>query len=125
MTKQEFFTTLGNLAVAESNRRIANGSKFVLPSVCIGQSALETGYGSSGLMVKANAFFGIKAGGSWTGKVYTADTWEVADGVEYNTSANFRAYDNLQDSVAAYYELIINASRYRGGLSTYPNGKKS
>lgn len=121
MTKDEFFTTLGNLAVAESNRRIANGQKFVLPSVCVGQSALETGYGSSGLMVKANAFFGIKAGGSWTGKVYRADTWEVADGVSYNTSANFRAYDSLVDSVADYYSLIINASRYSKALSTYPD----
>lgn len=125
MTNAEFFTTLGNLAVAESNRRIANGQKFVLPSVCIAQSALETGYGSSGLMTKANAFFGIKAGGSWTGKVYTAGTWEVADGVEYNTTANFRAYDSLQDSVADYYELIITASRYANALSTYPGSIKS
>lgn len=125
MTQAEFFTTLGNLAVAESNRRIANGQKFVLPSVCIAQSALETGYGTAGLMVKANAFFGIKAGGSWKGKVYTADTHEVYDGVEYNTTANFRAYDSLADSVADYYELIITASRYSGGLSTYPDGIKS
>ncbi|MBO7345322.1 MAG: glucosaminidase domain-containing protein [Clostridia bacterium] len=125
MTKEEFFNTLGNLAVAESNRRIAGGSKFVLPSVCIAQSALETGYGSSSLMTKANAFFGIKAGGSWTGKVFRAGTWEVADGEAYNTTANFRAYDSLQDSVADYYELIINASRYAGGLSTYPDGIKT
>lgn len=125
MTKTEFFTTLGNLAVAESNRRIADGSKFVLPSVCIGQSALETGYGTSSLMTKANAFFGIKAGGSWTGKVFTADTWEVSDGVEYNTTANFRAYDSLADSVADYYSLIINASRYSNALSTYPDSIKS
>jgi len=125
MTQEEFINTLGNLAVAESNRRIANGQKFVLPSVCIGQSALETGWGTSSLMTKANAFFGIKAGGSWTGKVFTAGTWEVAEGVEYNTTANFRAYDSLADSVADYYELIINASRYSGGLSTYPDGLKS
>lgn len=125
MTKEEFFNLLGPLAVAESNRRIKSGQKFVLPSVCISQSALETGYGSSGLMVKANAFFGIKAGGSWTGKVYTAGTWEVANGEEYNTTANFRAYDSLADSVADYYSLIINASRYSRALSTYPTGVKS
>lgn len=125
MTKAEFFDTLGNLAVAESNRRIANGSKYVLPSVCIGQSALETGYGGSDLMVKANAFFGIKAGGSWTGKVFTADTKEVVNGVTYNTVANFRAYDSLADSVADYYDLIINASRYANALSTYPSDIKT
>lgn len=125
MTKEEFFNTLGNLAVAESNRRIANGEKFVLPSVCIGQSALETGYGGSDIMSKANAFFGIKAGGSWTGKVFTADTREVYNGVEHNITANFRAYDSLQDSVADYYSLIINASRYSKALSTYPDDIKS
>lgn len=120
-----FINTLGNLAVAEANRRIANGEKYVLPSVCIAQSAHETGWGSSGLMVKANAYFGIKAGGSWTGKVYTADTWEVAQGEAYNTTANFRAYDSLKDSVADYYSLIINNSRYSRALSSYPGDVKT
>lgn len=119
-----FINKLGNLAVAESNRRIARGEKYVLPSVCIAQSAHETGWGTSSLMVKANAFFGIKAGGSWTGKVYTADTWEVAEGEAYNTTANFRAYDSLEDSVADYYDLITNA-RYSSALSSYPDDVKS
>ena len=112
-----FIERLGALAVAESNRRIAAGKGFVLPSVCIAQSALETGWGTSGLMTRANAYFGIKAGGSWTGAVYTADTWEVANGEAYNTSANFRAYDSLEASVADYYDLIGNASRYKNALS--------
>lgn len=113
----EFIQLLGGLAVAEANRRIASGVGFVLPSVCIAQSAIETGWGTAGIMIKANAFFGIKAGGSWTGKVYRADTWEVADGTAYNTSANFRAYDSLAESVADYYNLIGNASRYANALS--------
>lgn len=120
-----FINTLSNLAIAESNRRIARGEKFVVPSVCMGQSAHETGWGTSSLMTKANAFFGIKAGGSWTGKVFTADTWEVKDGVAYNTVANFRAYDSLEDSVADYYDLIVKNSRYSKALSTYPDDIKS
>lgn len=114
---KNFINKLGKLAIAESNRRISSGGGFVLPSVCIAQSALETGWGSSGLMTRANAFFGIKAGGSWTGKVYTADTWEVADGQAYNTTANFRAYDSLEESVRDYYDLIANNSRYSNALS--------
>lgn len=120
-----FIKTLGPLAVAECNRRIAGGEAFVLPSVCIGQSAHETGWGTSSLMTKANAYFGIKAGGSWTGKVFTADTWEVANGEAYNTSANFRAYDNLADSVKDYYDLICDNARYSKALSTYPDNVKS
>lgn len=116
-----FITLLGNLAVAECDRRAKAGVGFVVPSVCMAQSAHETGWGQSDIMTKANAFFGIKAGGSWTGKVFTADTWEVKDGEAYNTVANFRAYDSLADSVADYYNLIVNNSRYAAGVSYYPD----
>lgn len=112
-----FIKKLGKLAVNECNARITANKGFVLPSVCIAQSAVETGWGTAGIMVKANAFFGIKAGGSWTGKVYRADTWEVADGSAYNTTANFRAYDSLEDSVKDYFDLIANNSRYSNALS--------
>lgn len=122
---KSFINKLGKLAVAEANRRIAAGQKFVWPSVCIAQAAHETGWGTSSLMTKANAYFGIKAGGSWTGKVFTAGTWEVAEGEAYNTTANFRAYDNVADSVADYYDLILNNSRYSRALSSYPDDTKS
>lgn len=112
-----FIKELGNLAVAECNRRAAAGLGFVVPSICIAQAGWETGYGTAGLMTKANAYFGIKAGGSWTGKVYSASTWEVVNGVEYNTVANFRAYDNKIDSVRDYYDLIVNNPRYSKGVS--------
>lgn len=120
----EFVTTLGNLAVAECNRRIAAGKGFILPSICIAQSALETGYGTADIMVKANAYFGIKAGGSWTGAVFVADTKEVINGEWVNTTANFRAYDSLADSVADYYELTTEASRYSEAVS-YGNVKSA
>lgn len=116
-----FINTLAPLAIAECNRRAKAGAGFVVPSVCMAQSAHETSWGTAPLMKNANAFFGIKAGGSWTGKVFTADTWEVKDGVAYNTVANFRAYDSLADSVADYYNLIVNNARYASGVSYYPD----
>lgn len=122
---KHFIITLGKLAVAESNRRIANGEGFVLPSVCIAQSSLETGWGTSDLMKKANAFFGIKAGGSWTGKSFSAKTNEVYNGKQYRITANFRAYDSLEDSVKDYYDLILGASRYANAISYYPDNVKS
>ena len=112
-----FILKLSTLAINECNRRAKAGQGFILPSVCIAQSAHETGWGTAGIMVKANAFFGIKAGGSWTGKIYTADTFEVVNGESYNTVANFRAYDSLEDSVRDYYDLMSN-SRYSSALST-------
>lgn len=120
-----FIETLGRLALAECNRRAKAGAPFVVPSVCMAQSAHETGWGTSPIMANANAFFGIKAGGSWTGKTISADTWEVYDGEVHNITANFRAYDSLEDSVADYYNLIVNNSRYASALSTYPDNIKS
>lgn len=114
---ESFIKLFGKLAVAECNRRIANGKPFILPSVCMAQSALETNWGTAGIMVRANAFFGVKAGGSWTGKVYTADTHEVVSGETVNITANFRAYDSPAKSLADYYELTTTASRYANALS--------
>lgn len=87
-------------------------TKWVLPSVCIAQAALETGWGTSSLMTKANAYFGIKATG-WRGKVYNSATLECYDGKTYtNINACFRAYDSVEDSVKDYYDLITKSSRY-------------
>lgn len=115
---KSFIREFSALAINECNVRIAAGKPFVLPSVCLAQAALETGWGTSGLMTRANAYFGIKAGGSWTGAVYRADTWEVdSSGSSYNTSANFRAYGSKAESVADYFRLITEASRYSKALS--------
>lgn len=77
-------------------------------SVIIAQSVLETGWGQSEIMMKANALFGIKAGSDWKGKVYSSYTNEVYDGVESTEYATFRAYDSIEESIEDYYKLIKN-----------------
>ena len=77
-------------------------------SVIIAQSVLETGWGQSKIMMKANALFGIKADSSWKGKVYSSYTNEVYDGVTETEYATFRAYDSIEDSIKDYYKLIKN-----------------
>ncbi len=64
-------------------------------------------------MSKANAFFGIKANKTWKGKVYNASTKEVIDKKEINTTATFRAYDTVAESVSDYMNLICNNKRYK------------
>jgi len=81
-------------------------------SVVIAQAILETGYGTSSLMMKANAIFGIKATSIWTGKVYSSKTKEVYNNVTSIETATFRAYDSLNDSIRDYFNLICNTSRY-------------
>ena len=84
-------------------------------SVIIAQSVLETGWGQSKIMMKANALFGIKAGRGWKGKVYSSYTNEVYDGVNETEYATFRAYDNIEDSIDDYYKLIKN--NYKNALN--------
>lgn len=109
-----FIKKLSVLAIAECNKR----TKKVLPSICIAQAALETGWGTSSLMTKANAYFGIKATSSWKGKVFNSKTSECYDGSTYtNITACFRAYDSVAESVADYYDLITGLSRYAGAVN--------
>lgn len=57
MTKKEFLNTVSELVVAENKKR----GYPLFSSVIIAQAILETGWGSSNRMIKANAIFGIKA----------------------------------------------------------------
>lgn len=116
-TKDQVNAFIAKLA-AIARKEYLTRDKWVLPSVCIAQAALETGWGTSGLMTKANAFFGIKTGSSWKGKVYSSKTNECYDGKTYTQiTAAFRAYDSLEESVADYYNLICGSSRYAGAVN--------
>ena len=79
------------------------------PKIIIAQSALETGWGKS---VKGNSYFGIKAHGS--DKTVSFDTHEEdAAGLMRKQKDSFRAYDNLDASVAGYADFIANNPRYK------------
>lgn len=64
MNKQEFIENVASLVIAENEYR----GNPLFSSVVIAQACLETGYGKSSLMIKANAIFGIKATKSWKRK---------------------------------------------------------
>lgn len=113
MKKQEFIEKVASLVIAENEYR----GNPLFSSVVIAQACLETGYGKSSLMIKANAIFGIKATKTWKGKVYNSKTKECYDGVTYVTINDcFRAYDNFSDSISDYFDLICKNSRYRKAL---------
>ena len=110
MTQEQkaFIERVGALAAADMQK------SGVLASLTIAQAILESGWGKSGLTVKANALFGIKAGTSWKGRVYSAKTQECYDGVNFTTvTALFRAYDSWEESVADHSALLTGATRYK------------
>ena len=110
MTQEQkaFIERVGALAAADMQK------SGVLASLTIAQAILESGWGKSGLTVKANALFGIKAGTSWKGRVYSAKTQECYDGVNFTTvTALFRAYGSWEESVADHSALLTGAARYK------------
>lgn len=91
--------------------------------VCVCQACVESGYGTSGIMVNANALFGIKATMGWIltatygGLIYSCKTKECYDGKTYVTiTDSFRAYHSIIDSVRDYFDLI-SLSRYSKSLT--------
>lgn len=85
-------------------------------SYMMGQAGHETGWGKFEIKMKGGApsfnLFGIKAGGSWTGKVAEVTTTEYVNGVAQKKLAKFRAYDSYEDSFRDYAKMISESPRY-------------
>lgn len=100
----------------------------LFPSVVLAQAILESGLftakGPSGLAIKYNNWFGIKASKSWTGKVTPNLSTEEDDGTgnKFTIKAGFRWYDSIEESVKdhnnlfktdfskSFYKAVLNAT---------------
>ena len=86
----------------------------------IGQAGHETGWGKSEIRNKdgSNSFnlFGIKAGGSWKGKVAEITTTEYINGSPKKITAKFRAYASYEESFRDYARLIGTNPRYEKAM---------
>lgn len=99
---EKFIETIGVLAQNEYMSR----EKWILPSVCIAQAALESGWN-----LEAKTLFGIKGAG------YTATTSEYYNGVCVQIEASFRAYPNVASAVVGYYDFLRDTPRYVKALN--------
>lgn len=81
----------------------------IAASLTIAQAALESGWGNSGLTVKANNLFGIKGSGP-AGSIAVRTT-EYLNGKPVQVTAAFRAYNDWGESVADHSALIVGVSR--------------
>jgi flagellar protein FlgJ len=91
----------------------------------LGQAALETGWGKKEIKgadgTQSNNLFGIKAGGSWTGKTVSAVTTEYINGEKQTRVEKFRAYDSYADSFKDFANLISSNPRYQNVLNNLSN----
>lgn len=126
MTKSEFIQSFETAVIEATNRT------GLFPSVKMAQMALETGWGRSYIETANNAF-GIKSGTGWKGKVISADTKEVVNGISVQvpgtgkiysnrtealndgatSSSLFRVYNSLKDSIKDHTKFLIVNPRYR------------
>lgn len=83
-----------------------------LAKVCLIQGAIESGYGTSSVMIKYNALFGVKATEDdiKNGKYYNANTyeWDKVFNQYVKVLAHFKAFDNLTENIDQYFNLITN-----------------
>lgn len=108
MSKQtEFIETIGALARNE----YLNRQRGILPSVCIAQAILESGWN-----LNAKTLFGIKGSG------YTATTTEFYDGDYHKVIDSFKTYPDVASAVVGYYDFLSNTPRYALALNN-PNYK--
>lgn len=123
LTAKELISKVGPLFTADQKK------SGVLASVSMAQFILESGWGKSGLTQKANNAFGMKKSlsgntwpnSAWDGKsVVSMQTGEeTEDGKPYTTTAEFRKYNCIEDSISDHSAYLTGAKdgdklRYEG-----------
>ena len=94
-------------------------SKGLFPSVTYAQYVMECGWNGSTLSETYNNAFGIKAGSGWTGKTVDLPTQEYINGQWVNTTATWRVYDDINQSVRDRTQFLLENPRYtQGGVFT-------
>ncbi|HKT02016.1 MAG TPA: sporangiospore maturation cell wall hydrolase GsmA [Rugosimonospora sp.] len=85
-------------------------------SVTLAQAILESGWGASGLSTRDRNYFGIKClsgvRGPYASGCRTYATRECGGGRCWSTSASFRVYRTLADSVADHGRFLVVNGRY-------------
>ena len=107
MINSEFIEQIGKYV-----EKYACKYEIKVHSPIIAQAILESGWGRSSLASKYHNYFGLKCGGSWTGKsvnMRTSEEYEV--GVHTQIRDNFRVFDDMESGVKGYFDFI-NYSRY-------------
>lgn len=120
MSYQEDFINM----IAPYVTKYAKQYGYRFPSAIIAQAAQETGWNNQGkgnFLAKYYNFFGMKCGSKWTGKSVNKKTKEeYTAGTLTTITANFRAYDSLDQGIKGYFEFIST-----GRYSNLKNAKSS
>ena len=95
------------LDIANYVRKYAPQYGIKVYSPIIAQAIHESGWGESRLSAQYHNYFGLKCGTKWTGRSVNMKTQEeYSAGTLSTISANFRAYDSMEEGVKGYFDFI-------------------
>lgn len=93
----------------------------VRPEALVAQAALETGWGQHVLHDRggnsSHNLFNIKADQRWSGDTVNVSTLEYRDGLPQMERADFRQYNDYQESFTDYVNFLQENPRYREALA--------
>ena len=102
MKKEEFIQKIAGYV-----KKYAAAYEIKVCSPIIAQAILESGWGESRLAKDYHNYFGLKCGTKWQGKSVNLATWEEYEaGTAMVISDYFRIFDNMEEGVKGYFELL-------------------
>lgn len=102
MKKEEFIQKIAGYV-----KKYATAYEIKVCSPIIAQAILESGWGESRLAKDYHNYFGLKCGTKWQGKSVNLATWEEYEaGTAMVISDYFRVFDNMEEGVKGYFELL-------------------
>lgn len=132
LNESEFVEKVGSLYTADEKNH------GIPACVSLAQAILESGYGKTDLAQAGNNLHGMKcelSGNTWSGSTwdggsyYEKESPEVINGVTVQKKSKFRAYENVEASIAdhsAYLLGAMNGSQKRyAGLQGETDHKKA
>ncbi|NMM28520.1 MAG: flagellar assembly peptidoglycan hydrolase FlgJ [Glaciimonas sp.] len=110
-----------------SHAEVASKATGIPAKFMLAQAALESGWGRKQIVgadgTVSHNLFGIKATGSWKGRVVNVSTTEYVNGVPQRQMEKFRAYDSYADAFQDYAKLMRNNPRYENVMANASDAK--
>lgn len=115
MQPNDFINAIGPAA------RTSAATTKIPASFTVAEAALESGWGSSGLVVNAMNLFGIKADPSWQGPTWSCPTREYLNGQWVMVPAAWRKYSGWLGSISDHAQFLLTNPRYQPAFA-YTSG---
>lgn len=88
----------------------------ILPSISMSQAILESNWGTSGLAVQNQNYYGIKGGSSEKEKQFRTKEYLEKSEEWIEIDASFRKYESFEESMEDHARLLVHGTRWNPDL---------